>query len=92
LTIIKLTKKSTKKSMGRDEQTNKKQNKQKKPPGSGTIEFQSYFQFWCYSSILILVFKPKLYDSLTKWLGSVCFSFFQKQLLGQLLLQWGVVV
>jgi hypothetical protein len=37
--------------MRRDEQTNKKQNKQEnKNSSSGTIEFQSYFKFWCYSS------------------------------------------
>jgi hypothetical protein len=45
LTIAKLTKqkKNPKKSTGREEQTNKKQNKQthKKTPGSGTIEFHS---------------------------------------------------
>jgi hypothetical protein len=38
----------------KDEQTNtnKQETKQtnKKVSGSGTIEFQSYFKFWCYSS------------------------------------------
>jgi hypothetical protein len=46
------------KSMGRDEQTetNKQETKQNKKnthtktPGSGKIEFQSQFKFWCYSS------------------------------------------
>jgi hypothetical protein len=37
-----------------NKQTNKKHNKQTgkqtKIPGSGTIEFESYFKFWCYSS------------------------------------------
>jgi hypothetical protein len=42
------------KSVEKDEQTNtnKQETKQtnKKVPGSVTIEFQSYFKFWCYSS------------------------------------------
>jgi hypothetical protein len=32
------------------QKTNRQTNKQTKIPGSGTIEFQSYFKLWCYTS------------------------------------------
>jgi hypothetical protein len=32
------------------EMSKQTRNKQTKTPGSGSIEFQSYFKFWCYSS------------------------------------------
>jgi hypothetical protein len=36
--------------MNKQAQTNKQTDRQTKIPGSGTVEFQSYFKFWCYSS------------------------------------------
>jgi hypothetical protein len=61
--------------------TNKQTNKQTKIPSSGTIEFQSYFKFWCYSS------------SIKSWCWYLSrSSVLQRQLLGQLLPQWVVAV
>jgi hypothetical protein len=41
--------KQTQANKKQNKQTNKQRNKQK-ILGSGTIEFQSYYKFWCYSS------------------------------------------
>jgi hypothetical protein len=72
-----------------NKQTRNKTNKQtKKPPGLGTIEFQSWFKFWCYSSSIQswcwYLSRSSVVVSLGGWVV-VFFFFFQQQLLGPVL-------
>jgi hypothetical protein len=97
------TTKTPKKSMWRDEQTktNKQEteqtdrqtNKQTKIPGSGTIEFQSYFKFFYYSSNILswclYLSRSSVIILPGSWVVFDLFSFvFQTQLLGQLSWVW----
>jgi hypothetical protein len=70
---------------------NKQTDKQTKIPGSGTIEFQSYFKFWCYSSSIQSWCWYLSRSSAVVSPGWVVFGFFpsvfQRKLLGQLLPQ-----